>query len=72
MSLGIERTIGDIIVADDIQFVLTERLESYIMFELNRIKGATVKLILFYKRYDTIKRELENSKHVSAMRLTLY
>ena len=44
MSLGIERTIGDIIVADDIQFVLTERLESYIMFELNRIKGATVKL----------------------------
>ena len=45
MSLGIEREqLGDIIVADDIQFVLTERLESYIMFELNRIKGATVKL----------------------------
>ncbi|MFP4924142.1 YlmH/Sll1252 family protein, partial [Staphylococcus pseudintermedius] len=35
---------GDIIVAERIQFVLTKQLESYIMLELTRIKGATIKL----------------------------
>ena len=45
MSLGIEREqLGDIVVADNIQFTLTKQLESYIILELNRIKGATVKL----------------------------
>ncbi|ARJ51621.1 RNA-binding protein [Staphylococcus lutrae] len=45
MSLGIEREqVGDIIVSDRIQFVLTKQLESYIMLELTRIKGATIKL----------------------------
>ncbi|GGA81137.1 RNA-binding protein [Staphylococcus muscae] len=45
MSLGIEREqVGDIIVGDRIQFVLTNQLESYIMMELRKIKGATVKL----------------------------
>ena len=45
MSLGIERDqLGDIMIGDEIQFILTKRLESYIMFELTRIKGATVKL----------------------------
>ncbi len=45
MSLGIEREqVGDIIVANRIQFVLTKQLESYIMLELTRIKGATIKL----------------------------
>ncbi|OHO72287.1 RNA-binding protein [Staphylococcus sp. HMSC036D05] len=45
MSLGIERDqLGDIMVGNEIQFILTKRLESYIMFELTRIKGATVKL----------------------------
>ena len=72
MSLGIEREqLGDIIVAGDIQFVLTERLESYIMFELNRIKGATVKLNSIPIK-DMIQSE-ENwkihSTTVSAMRL---
>ena len=45
MSLGIEREqVGDILVGDTIQFVLTKQLESYIMMELTKIKGATVKL----------------------------
>ncbi|ASJ93727.1 RNA-binding protein [Staphylococcus epidermidis] len=45
MSLGIQRDqLGDIIVGEDIQFVLTKQLESYIISELTRIKGATVKL----------------------------
>ncbi|SCT73577.1 RNA binding protein [Staphylococcus xylosus] len=45
MSLGIEREqLGDIVVSDKIQFTLTKQLESYIILELNRIKGATVKL----------------------------
>lgn len=45
MSLGIEREqLGDIIVNERIQFVLTKQLESYIILELTRIKGATVKL----------------------------
>ncbi len=39
MSLGIEREqLGDI-VSDKIQFTLTRQLESYIILELNRIKG---------------------------------
>lgn len=45
MSLGIERDqLGDIVVDDRIQFTLTKQLESYIILELNKIKGATVKL----------------------------
>ncbi len=45
MSLGIEREqLGDIVVSDKIQFTLTKQLESYLILELNRIKGATVKL----------------------------
>ena len=45
MSLGIQRDqLGDIIVGEDIQFVLTKQLESYIISELTRIKGASVKL----------------------------
>ncbi|MBZ8171865.1 RNA-binding protein [Staphylococcus cohnii] len=45
MSLGIERgQLGDIVVDESIQFTLTKQLESYIILELNKIKGATVKL----------------------------
>ena len=45
MSLGIDRNqLGDIIVGERIQFVLTKALESFIMLELQRIKGASVKL----------------------------
>ncbi|GEP86443.1 RNA-binding protein YlmH [Staphylococcus cohnii] len=45
MSLGIERDqLGDIVVDESIQFTLTKQLESYIMLELNKIKGAAVKL----------------------------
>src|SRR5699024_11405036 len=45
MSLGIERDLlGDILIDDRIQFTFTIQLESYIMLELNKIKGATVKL----------------------------
>lgn len=45
MSLGIERDqLGDIVVDSRIQFTLTKQLESYIILELNKIKGATVKL----------------------------
>ncbi|MEX5651349.1 RNA-binding protein [Staphylococcus cohnii species complex 1658] len=45
MSLGIERDqLGDIVVGNRIQFTLTKQLESYIILELNKIKGATVKL----------------------------
>ncbi|UEX89394.1 RNA-binding protein [Staphylococcus ratti] len=45
MSLGIEREqIGDIIVGERLQFVLTNQIKSYIMMELTQIKGATVKL----------------------------
>ena len=41
MSLGIQRDqLGDIIVGEDIQFVLTKQLESYIISELTRIKGS--------------------------------
>ena len=45
MSLGIERDqLGDIVVDDRIQFTLTKQLESYIILELTKIKGASVKL----------------------------
>lgn len=45
MSLGIERDqLGDIIVNERIQFTLTKQLESYIILQLTRIKGATVEL----------------------------
>ena len=45
MSLGIDRNqLGDIIVGEHIQFVLTKALESFIMLEFTRIKGATIKL----------------------------
>ncbi|MBI5974538.1 RNA-binding protein [Staphylococcus sp. H16/1A] len=43
MSLGIHREqVGDIIAGERIQFVLTKQLESYIIMELTKIKGATV------------------------------
>ncbi|MGV3243741.1 YlmH family RNA-binding protein [Staphylococcus sp. 11262D007BW] len=45
MSLGIQREqVGDILGGERVQFVLTKQLESYIMMELIKIKGATVKL----------------------------
>ncbi|WP_432202665.1 RNA-binding protein [Staphylococcus warneri] len=45
MSLGIDRNqLGDIIVGERIQFVLTKALESFIMLEFTRVKGATIKL----------------------------
>lgn len=45
MSLGIERDqLGDIVVDNRIQFTLTKQLESYIILELTKIKGASVKL----------------------------
>ena len=48
MSLGIQRDqLGDIIVGEDIQFVLTKQLESYIISELTRIKEPQLNLILF-------------------------
>ena len=49
MSLGIEREqVGDILVGDTIQFVLTKQLESYIMMELTKIKVLQLNLILFH------------------------
>lgn len=48
MSLGIQRDqLSDIIVGEDIQFVLTKQLESYIISELTRIKEPQLNLILF-------------------------
>ena len=45
MSFGIERDqIGDIIVGEQLQFVLTNQIKSYIMMELTHIKKASVKL----------------------------
>ncbi|UTB78569.1 RNA-binding protein [Staphylococcus carnosus] len=45
MSLSIERDqLGDIVVGDKIQFILTKNIESYIMLELKRIKNVPVKL----------------------------
>ena len=71
MSLGIEREqVGDILVGDTIQFVLTKQLESYIMMELTKIKGATVKLDSIPFK-DMIQSKDWNIHHstVSALRL---
>ena len=72
MSLGIEREqLGDIVIDEEIQFVLTKRLESYMMSELTRIKGATVKLNSIPFKY-MIQSEENWRTHgttVSAMRL---
>ncbi|RRJ37442.1 RNA-binding protein, partial [Pseudomonas aeruginosa] len=72
MSLGIDRNqLGDIIVGERIQFVLTKALESFIMLEFTRIKGATIKLNSIPLK-DMIQSE-ENwkihSSTVSALRL---
>ena len=72
MSLGIDRSqLGDIIVGERIQFVLTKALESFIMLEFTRIKGATIKLNSIPLK-DMIQSE-ENwkihSSTVSALRL---
>ena len=72
MSLGIEREqVGDILVGDTIQFVLTKQLESYIMMELTKIKGATVKLNSIPFKDMIQSKENWNIHHstVSALRL---
>ena len=72
MSLGIEREqVGDIIVGDSIQFVLTKQLESYIMLELTKIKGATVKLnsIPFKDMIQSVENWKIQGSTVSALRL---
>lgn len=72
MSLGIEREqVGDILVSDTIQFVLTKQLESYIMMELTKIKGATVKLDSIPFKDMIQSKENWNIHHstVSALRL---
>nr|WP_242536664.1 YlmH/Sll1252 family protein [Staphylococcus hominis] len=72
MSLGIEREqVGDILVGDTIQFVLTKQLESYIMMELTKIKGATVKLDSIPFKDMIQSKENRNIHHstVSALRL---
>lgn len=72
MSLGIEREqVGDILVGDTIQFVLTKQLESYIMRELTKIKGATVKLDSIPFKDMIQSKENWNIHHstVSALRL---
>ena len=72
MSLGIEREqVGDILVGDMIQFVLTKQLESYIMMELTKIKGATVKLDSIPFKDMIQSKENWNIHHstVSALRL---
>ncbi|AUJ51745.1 RNA-binding protein [Staphylococcus hominis subsp. hominis] len=72
MSLGIEREqVGDILVGDTIQFVLTKQLESYIMIELTKIKGATVKLDSIPFKDMIQSKENWNIHHstVSALRL---
>lgn len=72
MSLGIEREqVGDILVDDTIQFVLTKQLESYIMMELTKIKGATVKLDSIPFKDMIQSKENWNIHHstVSALRL---
>ena len=72
MSLGIEREqVGDILVGDTIQFVLTNQLESYIMMELTKIKGATVKLDSIPFKDMIQSKENWNIHHstVSALRL---
>ena len=72
MSLGIEREqVGDILVGETIQFVLTKQLESYIMMELTKIKGATVKLDSIPFKDMIQSKENWNIHHstVSALRL---
>lgn len=72
MSLGIEREqVGDILVGDTMQFVLTKQLESYIMMELTKIKGATVKLDSIPFKDMIQSKENWNIHHstVSALRL---
>ncbi|MDS3866818.1 RNA-binding protein [Staphylococcus hominis] len=72
MSLGIGREqVGDILVGDTIQFVLTKQLESYIMMELTKIKGATVKLDSIPFKDMIQSKENWNIHHstVSALRL---
>ncbi|PTE68573.1 RNA-binding protein [Staphylococcus devriesei] len=72
MSLGIEREqVGDIIVGETIQFVLTKRLESYILLELTKIKGASVKLnsIPFKDMIQSVENWKIQGSTVSALRL---
>ncbi len=72
MSLGIDRNqLGDIIVNDRIQFVLTKRFESYIMMELTKIKGAGIKLssIPFGNMIQSSENWITHDITVSAMRL---
>ncbi|GEP80830.1 S4 RNA-binding protein [Staphylococcus kloosii] len=65
MSLGIERDqLGDIIVNERIQFTLTKQLESYIILQLTRIKGATVELNSIPFNY--MIQSNENWKHFEA------
>ena len=72
MSLGIEREqVGDILVGDTIQFVLTKQLESYIMMELTKIKGATVKLdsIPFKDMIQSVENWHSSETTVTGLRL---
>ncbi|MBG9209779.1 MULTISPECIES: YlmH family RNA-binding protein [Mammaliicoccus] len=72
MSLGIDRNqLGDIIVNDRIQFVLTKRFESYIMMELTKIKGAGIKLssIPFQNMIQSSENWQTHDATVSALRL---
>ncbi|WP_323702656.1 RNA-binding protein [Mammaliicoccus sp. Dog046] len=72
MSLGIDRNqLGDIIVNDRIQFILTKRFESYIMLELTKIKGAGIKLstIPFENMIQSNEHWLTHDVTVSALRL---
>nr|WP_229294362.1 YlmH/Sll1252 family protein [Staphylococcus kloosii] len=65
MSLGIERDqLGDIIVNERIQFTLTKQLESYIILQLTRIKGATVELNSI--PFNSMIQSNENWKHFEA------
>ncbi|MDU9417451.1 RNA-binding protein [Staphylococcus lloydii] len=65
MSLGIERDqLGDIIVNERIQFTLTKQLESYIILQLTRIKGATVELNSI--PINSMIQSNENWKHFEA------
>lgn len=72
MSFGIERDqIGDIIVGEQLQFVLTNQIKSYIMMELTHIKRATVKLNAIPIENMVESKEQWQTHHatVSALRL---
>lgn len=72
MSLGIDRNqLGDIIVNEKIQFILTKRFESFIMLELTKIKGAGIKLssIPFQNMVQSNENWITRETTVSAMRL---